>query len=140
MTVHPQRLRRIKSFMIIGREEEEAAISLLPRFPRQASFFAQQAVEKLLRAVIEAEDKNPGLGHNIRELTSFLSANHPLRSMFLEHEDVSSAATRFRYPTGGGGIAEPDPIEDLTADIKNIARLRIAVTEFLVQNGFLPKA
>jgi HEPN domain-containing protein len=139
MNAHPHRLKRIRSFLLIAAEEEAAARRLLPDLPRQASFFVQQAVEKLLRAVIEAEDRKAGISHNIKELAALLPEGNVLRPLFIEHEDISSAATRYRYPLGGGGMAEPDSAADLMEELQSIARLRAAVISFLSERQLFPK-
>jgi hypothetical protein len=53
-------------------------------------------VEKLLRAVLEAEGVPVGPTHNIRQLADMLPPDHVLKARFLEFETLSSAATRFR--------------------------------------------
>jgi HEPN domain-containing protein len=140
MSVHPLRLKRIRSFLVIAEEEEAAARRLLPDLPRQASFFIQQSVEKLLRAVIEAEDRKAGISHNIKELAGLLPVENPLRQQFVAHEDISSAATRYRYPLGGGGLPEPNPPDDLSAELASIAELRRAVVAFLTERKLISKA
>ena len=140
MTAHPHRLRRIQSFLTLAAEEEAAARKLLPDLPRQAAFFVQQSVEKLLRAVIEAEDRKAGITHNIRELASHLPDHNALKAAFVAHEDVSSAATRYRYPQGGGGLAEPDPPSDLEDELRSIAQLRQSVLSFLFERNLITKA
>jgi HEPN domain-containing protein len=96
------RRRRIAAFLQIADEEAQAAATLLGVLPRQCAFFQQQCVEKLLRAVLEAEEIPAGPTHNLRTLTDLLPRDHELRSTFLEFEELSSAATRYRYPSGSG--------------------------------------
>lgn len=139
MNAHNHRLKRIRSFLVLAEEERLAATRLMQDLPRQAAFFTQQAVEKLLRAVIEAEDCVAGRTHNIRELISILPQDNPLRDHFLAFEDLSSAATRYRYPMGGGGLAEPEPDETLKEDLKRIKDLQTHVLHFLTQRGLAPK-
>jgi HEPN domain-containing protein len=140
MSAHPHRLRRIQSFIILAEEEEAAARKLLPDLPRQASFFIQQSVEKLLRAVIEAEEIKAGISHNIRELAGLLPDTNPFKAKFVAHEDVSSAATRYRYPLGAGGLAIPETPGDLSDELQSIAALRKDVITFLIERKLLTKA
>jgi HEPN domain-containing protein len=107
MSAETQRRRRIGSFLALASEELEAAGLLLENLPRQAAYFHQQRVEKLLRAVLEAEAVPCGPTHNIRQLADMLPAEHSLKDRFLEFDSLSSAATRFRYPTASGAIASP---------------------------------
>ena len=102
MTSADYRRRRIASFLTLAAEELKAAETLLDALPRQAAFFQQQAVEKLLRAVLEVEAIPAGPTHNLRTLTDLLDARHAMKPEFLAFEEWSSAATRFRYPSGSG--------------------------------------
>jgi len=77
------RRRRIAAFLQIADEEAQAAATLLGLLPRQCAFFQQQCVEKLLRAVLEAEDVPAGPTHNLRTLADLLPRDHGLRSTFL---------------------------------------------------------
>jgi HEPN domain-containing protein len=96
MTAEAQRRRRIDSFLALAEEEFAAAGLLLDKLPRQAAYFQQQCVEKLLRGVLEAEGVPVGPTHNIRQLADMLPAEHALKGSFLQFETLSSAATRFR--------------------------------------------
>jgi HEPN domain-containing protein len=137
VNVHPQRLRRVQSFMTLAKEEETAARKLAVDLPRQAAFFAQQSVEKLLRAVIEAEDLKAGISHNIRDLAGILPESNPLRLLFVEHDELSAAATRYRYPLGSGGLASPSQSDELLAEVDRISALRTEVRRFLLGLGLL---
>jgi hypothetical protein len=94
--------RRIAAFLQIAEEESRAAQTLVGVLPRQSAFFQQQGVEKLRRAVLEAADVPAGPTHNLRTLTDLLPGDHAMRPTFLGFEDFSSAATRYRYPSGSG--------------------------------------
>ena len=69
MTAHPHRLKRIRSFITLASDELKAVKLLSQEVPRPALFLAQQVVEKLLRAVIEAEDQRAGPTHNSGSLS-----------------------------------------------------------------------
>ena len=96
------RRRRIAAFLQIAEEEMRAAATLLNALPLQSAFFQQQSVEKLLRAVLEAADIPAGPTHNLRTRADLLPGEHELKATFLAFEEMSSAATRFRYPSGSG--------------------------------------
>ncbi|MCA3586187.1 MAG: HEPN domain-containing protein [Methylocystis sp.] len=106
----PEKLRedRINGFLKIADEEFRAAESLVAALPRQAAYMMQQSVEKTLRAVLERDGVPAGPGHNIANLVSLLSKAHPLRDDFLAFDDLSTASTRYRYPSEKGLVAEPD--------------------------------
>jgi HEPN domain-containing protein len=100
------RRRRIAAFLQIADEEMRAAETLLNSLPRQCAFFQQQCVEKLLRAVLEAADVPAGPTHNLRTLSDLLPSDHKLKAVFSDFEELSSAATRYRYPSGSGNAPE----------------------------------
>jgi HEPN domain-containing protein len=121
--------------MVLAREEWHAAETLLKdSAPRQAIYFQQQAVEKLLRAVLEVEDMFAGPTHNIRALADMLPKGHQLHASFLAFDELTSAATRYRYPGGAGQL--------FTADDRKVAEFLPAidglieeVSEFLRSKG-----
>lgn len=132
MSAEAQRQRRIASFLALAEEEFSAAGVLLGKLPRQAAYFQQQCVEKLLRAVLEAEGVPVGPTHNIRQLADMLPADHALKAGFLCFETLSSAATRFRYPTASGAVANP-PAGEASERQEKIERLKGDVGRFLAK-------
>ena len=124
------RQRRIASFMKLAHEEMKAAEMLLEGLPRQGAFFQQQAVEKLLRAVLEIERIPAGPTHNLRTLTDLLEADNLMKPEFLAVEEWSAAATRFRYPSGSGDT--PNVSTEILRDRQaGLARLRQVVESFV---------
>jgi HEPN domain-containing protein len=119
---------RIASFLQLAREELESARYLMDPLPKQSAFFMQQSVEKLLRAVLEQEECLAGITHNIEALAALLPAQHPLRSVFMSFDDISGAATRFRYPTETGNLRAPDisAMPGRLADIEDLQKRVIA--------------
>ncbi|UVC11451.1 HEPN domain-containing protein [Rhizobium sp. TH2] len=102
-----QRLR-VKSFLQLAREEFEVALELREAHRRQAAYFLQQSVEKLLRGVLETESVPVGPMHNLRGLADLLPKGHPLNARFVELDELSPAATRYRYPSPRGTVADFD--------------------------------
>ena len=135
MTAEDHRRRRISSFMTLAREELNAAAVLPKENERQAAYFQQQAVEKMLRAVLEAEDVSVGPTHNIGDLAGRLPAGHTLRGEFCRFDGLSVAATRYRYPGGSGRLASPmaGEVARVQADILALAR---KVDVFLKAKGY----
>ncbi len=135
MILSPQHRKRIVSFVKIGTEEKEAARRLQPDFPDQSMFFLQQAVEKLARAVIDSEGKVAGITHNIRTLAEVIGKEHPLYGLFVSLQDLSSAATRYRYPTSSGAIMELDA--DPQAALLEVEKAHATVLNFLKQKALI---
>lgn len=129
MSADSQRQRRIASFLTLASEELAAAGTLLDKLPRQGAYFQQQAVEKLLRAVLEVEAIPAGPSHNIRALADLLPKDHVLKARFVGFEDLSSAATRFRYPTASGAIASVSAVDAIRRQ-EEIVKLKSEVVAF----------
>lgn len=130
MSATSQQRRRIESFLALAGEELTAATTLSKPLPRQAAYFQHQAVEKLLRAVLELEGIPAGPTHNIRTLTDLLPATHALRSDFLRFDELSAASTRYRYPTASGALAGVSA-EETAKRQASIEALRTAVVAFV---------
>jgi hypothetical protein len=128
------RRRRIAAFLQIADEEIRAAQTLAAVLPRQCAFFQQQGVEKLLRAVLEASDLPAGPTHNLRTLTDLLPPDHVMRATFLGFEEFSSAATRYRYPSGSGD-APKVPADLVQSRQERLTALRDEVIAYLKDNG-----
>ena len=131
MSQHPHRVRRVQAFLQIASEELEAARRLHVDLPRQATYFLQQTTEKLVRAVIEANDRGAGPTHNIAALTDLLAPDHELRAYFLEQDELSAAATSGRYPTSSGAIRVHDEPDELSLRIQQVEALFALVRAYL---------
>jgi HEPN domain-containing protein len=114
--------RRVVAFLAIAREELEAALLLARKLPRQAGYFAQQAVEKVARAVLAHEGIPFGTSHNIGQRAASLPAAHPWRPKLAAFDRLSPAATAYRYPAPGGRLAPLPSARDLELDLADIAR------------------
>lgn len=115
--------RRVAAFLQIAGEELGAARALAGAFPRQAAYLAQQAVEKIARAILAHEGIPFGTSHNIGQMAAALPTDHPWRPKLSALDRLSPAATGFRYPSPGGRLATPPPQADLNADLEQIGRL-----------------
>jgi HEPN domain-containing protein len=120
MTPNELKQNRINGFLDIAAKEYAAANKLGEALPEQAAYFLQQTVEKLIRAVLEALDIRMGVGHNLRTLAEQLPSGHFLINRFADFDDLSSASTKYRYPTNEGKVARFDTrrLKPLTEDVK----------------------
>lgn len=100
------RAARVRSFIQLAREELAVSADLMQAHRRQSAYFLQQAVEKALRGVLEVEGIAAGPMHSIRGLSDLLPKDHPMRERFIELEPLSSASTRYRYPTANGTLMD----------------------------------
>ncbi len=124
------RRRRIEGFLLIASEELEGAGRFAEPLPRQAAYFLQQAVEKLLRAVLELEAIPAGPSHNIAALAELLPAAHNLKQVFLSFDDLSTASTRYRYPNERGVVRSVDANEVKTR-LTAVQALDLQVRQFI---------
>lgn len=111
----------VESYLRLAEEELAAAKRIIDAFPRQAAYFMAQAAEKLVRAVISAEQIQLGPTHDIGRLVSALPVDHPLRPYLMPLHALSTASTRYRYPTPVGKLApppHPDQLRRQTAEIE----------------------
>lgn len=130
LTPEQIRARRVAAFLVLADKEMASARHLLSVSAEHAAYFVQQSVEKLLRAVLENEAKPAGSTHNIRLLAEILSRQHPLHDVFIAFDSLSSASTRYRYPTEFGDVRTISAPEVETY-LANLASLREAVASYL---------
>ena len=122
--------KRVEAFLKIADEEFDAAERLSGPLPRQAFYFLQQSVEKLVRAVLEFEDLAAGTTHSLAYLAGLLPAEHGLRESFKDFEHLSSASTRYRYPSSTGVVHEVS--RALVRDnLGEVGKLRAEVRAFV---------
>lgn len=131
-----QRLR-VRSFLQLAKEEYEVAMELRATHRRQAAYFLQQSVEKLLRGILETASVPVGPMHNIRGLADLLPDGHPLFQKFLDLDELSPAATRYRYPNPRGTLADFDDrrFDVLTPKVGDLLREAGIVMERFVRGS-----
>jgi HEPN domain-containing protein len=127
-------LKRVRAFLQIAEEELAAAERLQAPLPRQAQYFLQQSVEKLVRACLEASGIPAGTAHSLLFLAGLLPQSHPLRTRFAEFEHLSAAATHYRYPTGTGVIHSISS-DEVLAELSRVTELREEVLAYLKSQG-----
>ena len=113
----------MEGFLVIARDELGAAASLLPRQPRQAAFFLQQAAEKLLKAVLTAEGLPFPRSHQLGALAALLPGDHPWRADLAALDRLTAYATVLRYPLPDGRPPPPPDSSDLAGLAREVAVL-----------------
>ena len=106
MTPHELRLRRVEGFRKIATEELSAAKLLSGEHRPQAAYFLQQTIEKLARGILEIDDIPVGPTHQIHQLSRMMKGRDELASRFAKLDELSSAATKFRYPGPLGQVSD----------------------------------
>jgi HEPN domain-containing protein len=106
MTPHELRLRRVEGFRKIATEELSAAKLLSGEHRPQAAYFLQQTVEKLARGILEIDDVPVGPTHQIHQLSRMMKGRDELAARFAKLDELSSAATKSRYPGPTGQVSD----------------------------------
>ncbi len=101
----------VAGYFQVLREDLAAARQLFAGVPRAAAFHLQQGAEKLVKAILSAEDTHVGAEHDIGQLIGKLPDGHDWRLDLTELSYLSRFATAFRFPSPSGRIA-PAPSRD----------------------------
>ncbi|HLJ63979.1 MAG TPA: HEPN domain-containing protein, partial [Stellaceae bacterium] len=116
--------KRAQSLIVIAEKDLSHATDVLRTHPQHAAFSAQQAAEKLMKAVLEREGVSyPSTTHQLFELVSLIPKTNPFRADLMPLGPLTTAATKYRYPTPRGEAPEdPDP-DEIENDLARIRRL-----------------
>ena len=101
--------RRIAAFLDLAAQDVEAARTLAATNNRYAAYHCQQAVEKLIKAVLLHRGIESGIEHRLDVLVDDLPDSDSWKPRLRPLDIYSPYATTYRYPTPGGRIvAAPD--------------------------------
>jgi HEPN domain-containing protein len=110
-----------ESYIELAREDLGGARMMLDKYPRLAAFHIEQAAEKLLKAVLTAEEVVFSAGHHqLGRLAELLPPDHLWRADLAEFDKFTTYATAPRYPRPLGGMPKAPAKEDLAAGIREI--------------------
>jgi len=123
---------RIVAFITLAEEELAAARLLAKPASRQAAYFIQQAAEKAARAILIAAGVPFGTGHNLGQMAAALPATHTLRDAINALDKHSVAATRYRYPSPAGRLADVPTVEAVESGIEEVGAFIERVKRHLV--------
>lgn len=125
--------RRLAALVTAAERDIGAAHRLLPEMPDQAIFHAQQAAEKLTRAVCERVGLAVGRSHNIGQAAALLPDGQVFKEDLLALDWLSPAATAWRCPSPGGRLpALPDPCV-VSAALADIEALLPEISDWLAE-------
>jgi HEPN domain-containing protein/predicted nucleotidyltransferase len=123
--------KRIAAYLDLVEQDLQAAEILARAKNRYAAYHCQQAIEKLIKALLLSAGKEAGIEHHLDVLIDRLGEDHALSNALRPLDKYTPFATTFRYPTPGGRIpAAPSPdtvtsdigiVRDLLARVKDIA-------------------
>jgi hypothetical protein len=99
--------RRIVAFLDLAAQDAEAARTLAATNNRYAAYHCQQAVEKLIKAVLLHRNVESGTEHRLDVLVDELLDGDPWKAKLRLLETCSPYATAYRYPTWGAHRGGP---------------------------------
>ncbi|MCO4054327.1 MAG: HEPN domain-containing protein [Bosea sp.] len=122
--------RRVEAFMALASRDMESARLLNAAQPESAAFHVQQAVEKLLRAVLEWEGVLASNTHNIAALSAILPEGHDFRETFYGFGELSRSATLYRYPTSSARLPTVEA-KTVAQQLMQVEQLQTSVAAWL---------
>jgi HEPN domain-containing protein len=116
--------RRIAAFFdLADRGLKSAEILLRDGQFEDAAYFAQQIAERVARALLTKAGVPFGTSHNLGQMASALPEGHPFKSRINGFDALSSAATKYRYPTASGWLPESPDGESLRETLDELSTL-----------------
>src|ERR1043166_1964961 len=116
--------RRITAFFdLADRGLKSAEVLFRDGQFEDAAYFAQQVVERVARALRTKAGVPFGTSHNLGQMASALPVGHPFKSRINEFDVLSSAATKYRYPTASGWLPETPDVESLRKTLDELDAL-----------------
>lgn len=118
-------------FLKAAKQDIAGAEHLFPGFLELAAFHAQQAAEKLARAVCLHEGLPDLRTHDIARIAQQLEPGHPLGKNLAALGSLTAAATAWRYPNAAGELPMPPEPDEIQAALKQIKIIRDEIRDWL---------
>ena len=115
--------KRVAAYLDLAGQDLDAAEVLAKAQNRYAAYHCQQAIEKLLKALLLHAGIEAGIEHRLDVLFGRLGDAHPWTGTLRPFEKYTPFATTFRYPTPGGRIPAAPPSADVLADVASLRGL-----------------
>ena len=110
----------VASLLRVAREDLRGAQLLATQANRNAIYLAEQAAEKIIRAVLTSEGLHAGIKHQLDEMVDLVPDANPFKADLRSLEDLSAFATSYRYPTPTGRIPNAPGIAEVAARVTQI--------------------
>src|SRR5262249_35370180 len=116
--------RRIAAFLDLADRGLKSAETLFRdgQF-EDAAYFAQQIAERVAHALLTKAGVPFGTSYNLGQMASALPEGHPFKSRINGFDGLSSAATKYRYPTPSGWLPETPDSESLRKTLNELTAL-----------------
>lgn len=106
----------------IAREDLAGARLLAKAGNRNAAYLAEQAAEKIIRAVLTSEGIHGGIGHALSQMVALLPDENALKSQLALLAPLAAYATTYRYPTSSR-VPKAPAERDLAPHFENLERV-----------------
>lgn len=124
--------RKAESLLALAEKDLAHAADNARSHPRHAAFSVQQAAEKLIKAVLEKEGVSyPAARHQLDNLVARVPPSNPFKGDLLPLTRLTSAATKYRYPTARGDVPDDPPISEIVEDMEAARLLLPEVRDWL---------
>lgn len=121
---------RIASLLRVAAEDLAGARILEAGGNRNAVYLAEQAAEKIIRAVLTSESIHPGIKHDLESMVTSIPDANPLKPRLRDVQHLKDYATAFRYPTQEGRI------KPLPADVaESLGKVQAALDDAVARFG-----
>lgn len=108
--MNPDVGRVIASLLRVAKYDLDDARQLATTGSRNAIYLCEQAVEKVIRAILTSEGARAGIGHELERMVDLIPDANPLKPDLRAVAHLGRYATSYRYPTAAGRIvATPSP-------------------------------
>ena len=115
--------RRVESFLDLAAADAAAEILLATSQNRYAAFHCQQAIERLVKAILLQRGIEAGVEHHLDVLIGKLADADPWKARVKPFEFYSPFATAWRYPSPGGRLPVVPAPSAVSSDARQIELL-----------------
>lgn len=124
--------KKAESLLSLAEKDLAHAADNMRKHPRHAAFSVQQAAEKLIKSVLETEGVvYPSLSHQLDELVARVPSSNPFKGDLIPLTRLTSAATKYRYPTARGDVPDDPPMSEIQEDMTAVQALLPEVRDWL---------
>jgi len=104
-----------------------------------AAYHCRQAVEKLVKSILVADQIHPPTKHEIGDLIDSLRPDHPLRPLLDGLDEFTRFVWVFRYPgpAGNDGPENPPSVQEVERWLADLRRRREQVVGWFRAQGLL---
>jgi HEPN domain-containing protein len=127
--------KRVAAYLELASKDADAVHLLVTGGNRFAAYHLQQALEKVVKAVLLAKGIEAGIEHRLEELLKRFPPLDEWPKRIAPLVSYSAFATAFRYPTPGGRIPADLPEATVRRDLVVVTELIALARAELTHSG-----